>query len=407
MGHLISKTVPDGEAWAAYEATGEVRVIEGPARVSRLGCACRELRRCDVALATESQYLKVQFRDGRCEVRPGPYRQVVHPVEHASVTCEAALPLRSEEVVVFYRQEATGEGAAGQGETRRHLLRGPGLYVPQTASEWIHEFRWTGPDNAADSMERARKKVGALHFKTLRVIPAKMYFDVENVRTKDNALITVKLMIFYQLKDIDRMLDNTNDPMGDFVNAVSADVIEWCAPKKFDEFLEATDQLNTLEPYTQLKQSGLNIGYNIDRVVFRGYTAPMALQRMHDSAIERRTALTLQKETEAEEQSMADFRLTKESERAARQQKLEMDKLSHDIAMKEKTADAEAVRRRQEHALELQRLTDIKKLDKNGELVQYLMAKDCQLPSVVNCATMLAGGSGTPGGSISLPGFRT
>merc|ERR1711866_33584 len=100
----------------------------------------------------------------------------------------------------------------------------------------------------------------------LRTIPGKMYYDVESVRTKDNALITVKLMLFYQLSDVEKMLENTNDPMADFINAASADVIEWCAPKKFDEFLANTDVLNTLTPYTQLKAGAEKIGYEIDKV---------------------------------------------------------------------------------------------------------------------------------------------
>merc|ERR1719428_2185982 len=101
------------------------------------------------------------------------------------------------------------------------------------------------------------------------------------------------------------MLDNTNDPFGDFINAVSADIIEWCATKKFDEFLAATDVLNTLEPYSQLQGAASKIGMQIEKVVFRGYEAPGALQKMHDSAIERRTALTLAKEAEEEEQRLA------------------------------------------------------------------------------------------------------
>jgi len=245
-------------------------------------------------------------------------------------------------------------------------------------------------------MGRARKKVGALKFTKLRTIPAKMYYDVENVRTKDNALITVKLMIFYQLINIEQMLDNTNDPMGDMVNAMAADVIEWCAPKKFDEFLDATDQLNTLGPYAQLKQSGENVGYSIERVVFRGYVAPGALQKMHDNAIEKRTQLTLEKETAEEEQKMADFRLQKESERVAQEQKLAMEKLNHELAMK-----------KMEAAAELERLTNIQKLDKKGEMAAYLLAKDCQLPTVVNCATLMPGSTSTDGGTlVSLFGGR-
>jgi hypothetical protein len=394
MGTCLCKTIPDGEHWALKEASGEVKIVEGPTRVCQLGCDGREFEQLDIVVAQENEYLRIKFRDGRSEIRNGPAAEVVHPVEHISVVCHQAVQLDDQEIVVVYRQDESGC-------TKRDLVRGPCLYMPKTQSEWIHEFCWTGPDPSSDSMERARKKVGALRFTKLRSIPAKMYFDVENVRTKDNALITVKLMIFYQLVNVDRMLDNTNDPMGDFVNAVSADVIEWCSPKKFDDFLHCTDQLNTLGPYTQLKQSGENIGYSIDRVVFRGYVAPSALQRMHDNAIEKRTSLSLQKETEEEEQKMADFKLQKDSDRQAQEQRLALDKLNHEIAMKQKTADAAAAVKKTEAAVELERLTNIRKLDRKGEMATYLMAKDCQLPTVVNCATMMGGQQGNSSGLLS------
>jgi hypothetical protein len=379
------------------ETNGEVYVVNGPTQVCASRCMGREFEQLELIVAEESEYLKIKFTDGRAEIRPGPTSEVRHPVDHIAVNCHEAVQLGDQEIIVVYRQEAEGNAA------KRELVRGPCLYMPKSQSEWIHEFSWTGPDSNADSMERARKKVGALRFTKLRSIPAKMYFDVENVRTKDNALITVKLMIFYQLVNVDKMLDNTNDPMGDFVNSVSADVIEWCAPKKFDEFLQCTDQLNTLGPYSQIKQAGENIGYSIDRVVFRGYVAPTALQRMHDAAIEKRTSLALQKETEEEEQKMADFKLQKDSERQAQEQKLALDKLNHDIEMKQKSADAAASVKKTEAAVELERLTNIRKLDKKGEMAAYLMAKDCQLPTVVNCATMMAGQNG---GGSTLPGLR-
>merc|ERR1711972_572888 len=93
-----------------------------------------------------------------------------------------------------------------------------------------------------------------------------MYFDVESVRTKDNALISVKLMLFYHLQNVEQMLDATNDPIADFVNAVSADVIEWCSSRKFDEFLANTDALNTLIPYAQLTAQATKIGFELTRL---------------------------------------------------------------------------------------------------------------------------------------------
>merc|ERR1711972_94192 len=221
----------------------------------------------------------------------------------------------------------------------------------------------------------------------------------------DNALITVKLMMFYQLLEIETMLDRTNDPMSDFVNCMTADVIEWCAPKKFDEFLANTDQLNTLATYHQLVNGTAQIGYRVDRMVFRGYSAPNALQSMHDRAIEKRTSLALARETEAEEQDMADFKLRRDTERIEKQHKLELDKLEHDLRLQQKSADAARAVKVQEQELELVRIQNIVKLDKKGEMAAYLMEKDCTLPTTVNCATMMTGAA-TSSGSPNVPGVR-
>merc|ERR1719159_1911089 len=146
-------------------------------------------------------------------------------------------------------------------------------------------------------------------------------------------------MIFYKYTNVETMLDNSNDPFGDFINAASADIIEWCATKKFDDFLAATDALNTLEPYAQLRVSASKIGMAIEKVVFRGYEAPDALQTMHNRAIEKRTALALEKETEEEEQKLADYKLDKESERASRKAQLDMERLNHELAIKQKSVE--------------------------------------------------------------------
>ena len=38
-----------------------------------------------------------------------------------------------------------------------------------------------------------------------------MYYTVRDVRTSDDAHLTVHLMLFYELQSIDAMLDSTND----------------------------------------------------------------------------------------------------------------------------------------------------------------------------------------------------
>lgn len=378
-----------------------MKVVDGPARLVRCGKFFEECRR---HVANEDEYLVIKFRDGRTEIRRGPASITFHPVEHSAVEVNSAVRIADQELIVVYRKTGNAPFGSPAPAVKRELVRGPGIYMPLSVSDWVHQFSWTGAVTAnASTNDVGKKRVDGLKFTKLRTSPGKMYYDVENVRTMDNALISVKFMIFFSLTDVETMLDNSTDPFGDLINAISADIIEWCSTKKFDEFLAATDTLNTLEPYPQLRGSATKVGMEVSKVVFRGYDAPIVLQRMHDKAIEQRTALALSQETEAEEQRLLDFKLTKETERAARQGQLETERLNLDLAMKQKTHEAELQRKREEMVVEIERLTQIKNLDKNANIVDYLIAKDGHLPPVVQCGTMMSGTANT--GKFSAPSF--
>ena len=47
---------------------------------------------------------------------------------------------------------------------------------------------------------------GALRFNVLRIIADQFYYNVHDVRTKDDTLLNVKLMIFFELKVIFDMI---------------------------------------------------------------------------------------------------------------------------------------------------------------------------------------------------------
>merc|ERR1719281_2199295 len=111
------------------------------------------------------------------------------------------------------------------------------------------------------------------------------------------------------------MLQETHDPIADFVNAVSSDVIEFVSARSFEEFKAATHRMNNVDVYHQLTSRAKGIGFEVTKVVFRGYGAPTRLQEMHDDAIEKRTMLTLARETEDQEQQLKDMRLQRERER--------------------------------------------------------------------------------------------
>lgn len=404
MGSTFScYMIPEGTRYAVYEFDGRVAIVDGPVRNLKPGRVAEKLVR---HVAAEDEYLLVKFKDGQTELLQGPRSMYEHPLEHDSIVVKKAVRIAEQELIVVYKPIEGGAHGAGAVPVRRELIRGPSLYVPATVSEWMHEFVWTGTSVAErDPNTKAVKRVDGLRFTTLRTKPGKSYIDVECVRTKDNALVAVKTMIFFRFVSVEKMLDNTTDPFGDMINAVSADVIEWCATKTFDEFITATEALNTNEPYVHLGATLSKIGMELERVVFRGYEAPAALQRLHNSAIEKRTELALAREQEEEQQRLEDFKLQRETDRAAQQAQLELERTQHTIRMEAMTAEAEQLRIQQGHELELKRLREIKSIDKSADIGQYLIAKEGHVQPVVQCGTLMtsreASATGAPGRMVA------
>lgn len=314
------------------------RVVQGPAQympeASEWIQRRDELRRYS---AEAHEYLAARFLDGRTEHVRGPVDLWFDPDAHESVKVEQATPVDAHEVLVIYSRDA-------ENDVSRRVLRGPAQYVPGP-DEWLHDFRWHG----ADPKDPTRKRPCALQFTHLRVIPDQMYFDVRDVRTSDDALLVVKLMVFFELADIEKMLDQTHDPVADFINALSADIIDFAAERSFEEFKEATGSLNELAQYENLVGRSERIGYRINKVVYRGYVASEKLQLMHDDAIERRTALKLEAETERQAQELADLKLEREAERDAQRQAMARKQTEHEESLVQVKHDGELERRESEH----------------------------------------------------------
>merc|ERR1712057_108003 len=106
------------------------------------------------------------------------------------------------------------------------------------------------------------------------------------------------------------------------------------------EFKAASDRLNDLSVYQQLTSRAKGIGFEITKVVFRGYGAPQRLQKMHDDAIERRTKLALERENEDQEQQMLDMKLEHEQERQRKKRQMETEAKEHERKLQR--ADHEA-----------------------------------------------------------------
>jgi hypothetical protein len=330
--------IPQGRRILIWSQRGEARTVDGPQRFFAYREKIQELPRF---AAEPDQYLIIKRLDGRTEHIPGPATVWLNPLEHTAVTIENAVKIDANEALVVYLRNSE--------DVQRRVVRGPKLFVPM-ADEWIHKFSWHGTDHRQGN----RKVPSALQFEKLRVIPDQMYYDVENVRTGDDALLAVKLMVFFELCHIERMLDQTHDPIADFINALSADVIDFVGAQDFDTFKTKTEALNKLETYVQLMQRAEKIGYCISKVVYRGYYASEKLQSMHDNAIECRTKLRLEAETEQQEQELADLKLAREQERAIRQQEMKETENQHHLRLKQMNNEADLKHNEAIHKQELE-----------------------------------------------------
>merc|ERR1719499_618692 len=77
-------------------------------------------------------------------------------------------------------------------------------------------------------------------------------------------------------------------------------------------------------------------GYQLVKVAYRGYDSSKTLQVMHDSAIEKRTSLKLEQETEEQKQELEDLKQARANQRALKEQELERTTKAHAEEMKRK-----------------------------------------------------------------------
>merc|ERR1711915_1077811 len=130
--------------------------------------------------------------------------------------------------------------------------------------------------------------------------------------------------------------------------------------------------------YPQLTSRAKGIGFEVTKVVFRGYGAPQRLQKMHDDAIERRTKLTLERENEDQEQMMLDMKLAREEERLRKKQQMEKETKAHEHELQKAAHEArqqEVISDRHAH---LKHLSNMKaSLGISGDqLASYLLASE-------------------------------
>jgi hypothetical protein len=234
---------------------------------------------------------------------------------HLTISVEKCFCLSANQVIVAYRPTKNDEH-------ERYYIYGPGIFALKP-DEWAHQFSWHGSEETNKTKYTADKN----QFLILNCSPDQFYYNIDEVRTSDDALMRIKVMIFYELIDIDKMLKETKDPIADFLNCCTADVIAFTTKKTYLEFIENSYKLNDLAQYEKLVERSDKIGFKVTKVVFRGYYVSPTLEQMHNESIAKRTALTLNYESELQSEESNDINLKNEMNRLEAEQKLKLQQL--------------------------------------------------------------------------------
>jgi len=301
-------TIREGEAASVTNRNGKHEIIFGPASLSPWFATVQMLKRyrCD-----GYHYLVIEFLDGRKEHQRGPASVFFDPCLHASISTHEAMQLEEHEAIVVYTEggsevipdrEHETKGVSLQGidgtNVHRRIVRGPAIFVA-SEREWVHQFSWHGTvlSNGKGSItgyHNDTKTAHAVEFCRLRLQPDQMYYTTRDVRSRDDATLSIHVMIFFECHNIEEMLQGTNDPISDIINAISADVMLFGSSRDYETLLAETHLLSELETFPILMGRLESIGYRLLKVVYRGYATTKRLQEMQESSITARTRLRLE-----------------------------------------------------------------------------------------------------------------
>lgn len=197
------KRVREGQKAIIINRNGEITSIKGP-KITFL--ILSKLERLKQFVANENKYLVIKYIDGRVEHRKGPCCVWYNRFEHESIEIKDCYKLDDSQILIVYdRDQKTNE-------VTRRLVKGPCIFMPKS-SEWTHLFSW----HAEDPNQQGHLNPDLNKFEILNIKSDFFHYHVKEVRTLDDSLITVKLMVIYEVVDVNLMLEKTQDPISDFI----------------------------------------------------------------------------------------------------------------------------------------------------------------------------------------------
>ena len=266
------------------------------------------------------------------------YKFVDYDATMEKIDVKNGIELNGQESLVVY----TAAPSDFSNHVKRDIIQGPSVWMPSSLDEegnrirqWVHNFSVHGSSDREYGPDIVNVKIpGALKFSKIRSVPSMMYVDTIDTRTNDDALLTVKSVVYYEISDINKLLDNTYDFTADLINSLSACTNQFVSTRSFNSFKDDIYELNSLDRYSILVDKGQEIGINVTKVVCNGYMAPEAIQDMQIQSLETQTRLSIEYEEEKQKQSLLDFTLSRETKRSEEKMNLEKAQQDHSLTLK-------------------------------------------------------------------------
>lgn len=224
------ETIPTGRKALVTSPDGTVATIEGPRKIW-VGFGTKVVLFAQYVIPEREAYA-VTDEAGNVAMIEGPAVVDIHPQgKHEQLKTHSLAP---QEAVVVRKADGTriiyvGTGVDIPTQAQGELMLEKVARAQLKPGEETHRFKWTG--SKGDTEE---KSPGSLQISVLRLQETQSWFAVK-VRTADNIMIQLNLMLFFTFTDVRKLVVN-DDPLGVMFNRINAALLKAIGELKFDEF---------------------------------------------------------------------------------------------------------------------------------------------------------------------------
>lgn len=336
---LGKRTIKDGEAAAVWSRLGVHRQVVGP-RLTRLFFSTIVF--LDKRVAGPNEYLLVRLVDGTVNHIRGPVTLFENPVLHQKIEVKHAYSLVSTSECLVVNREIRQSSAEKtllieNSRIERVILKGPNLYFP-LVGDTVVNFDWHGtPPNTSNTFNIVPN---TQKFTILNIAPRQWKVDVSFLppsfqRSKQSFIESkpgiLQLTFNFQIIDVNTMLDNTFDVIGDLYDSLVVDLADIQTTTENNQSHAHDEQsssssswviktFSSIHSFPYLLARAAVIGVAIETVSYRGYEQHVETKKQLAELKEIQMKLSRDRMITEQEQNKI------ESDLSARRSRLEQEK---------------------------------------------------------------------------------